>query len=83
MTALSHSMSPDIHAAYARVSCLLYLQFIPDRDYSVKAVASTFWLPRQSYLPSSNNTINLNTMSMIGASLNIVSSLKLNCIGLE
>ena len=46
--ALSHSMNPDIHSAHARVSRPLYLHFIPDRDYSVKAVASTFWLPHNT-----------------------------------
>ena len=64
-------MNPDIHSAHARVNRPLYLRFIRERDYNVKAVASTFRLPRQSYLPSSNNTSNLNTMSLIGASFNI------------
>ena len=43
ITTLSHSMSPGIHSAHARVSRPLNLHFIQDRDYisSVKAVAST------------------------------------------
>ena len=63
-----------MHTAHARVSRQLYLHFIPDRDYSVKAVRSIHILVASqhvSYLPSSNNTSDLNTMSLIGASFNI------------
>ena len=44
ITVLNHSMSPGVHSANARVSRPLYLRFIRDRDYIVKAVASTYIL---------------------------------------